>query len=99
MNKISTSQPRYVPEFSKFFPDPIYYIINPVGIAFYWALTVVLYLVDHPGAESPLQRHLVDDHGVLHVVAGVGDDGNDGVCAHGIVVQPDVVVVRGPEEG
>ena len=58
-----------------------------------------VYLVDHPGAESPLQGHLVYDHGVLHVIAGVRDDGDNGVRAHGIVVQPDVVVVRRPEEG
>jgi hypothetical protein len=56
------------------------------------------HLVDHPGTESPLQRHLVDDHGVLHVVARVGDDGHNGVGAHRVVVQPDVVVVGGTEE-
>ncbi len=56
------------------------------------------HLVDHPGTESSLQRHLVDDHGVLHVVARVGDDGHNGVGAHGVVVQPDVVIVGGTEE-
>jgi hypothetical protein len=56
------------------------------------------HLVDHPGTEPPLQRHLVDNHGVLHVVARVGDDGHNGVGAHRVVVQPDEVVVGGTEE-
>ena len=55
-------------------------------------------LVDHAGAEAALQRHLVDDHGVLHVVAGVGDDSHNGVGPHRVVVQSDVVVVRRTEE-
>lgn len=38
-------------------------------------------------------------HGIFHVVASVGYDGNDGICATWIVVQVVVVVHVGPDEG
>ena len=56
-------------------------------------------LVDGAGGEPALVGRLVDDHGVLHVVAGVADDRDDGVGSHRVVVHADVVVVRGAEEG
>ena len=43
-------------------------------------------LVNHSSAEAAFERHLVDDHSVLHVVAGVRDDGHDRVGSHRIVV-------------
>ncbi|KAJ6261125.1 LOW QUALITY PROTEIN: hypothetical protein Dda_3790 [Drechslerella dactyloides] len=54
---------------------------------------VFLRLVDGTVSESALVRRLVDNHGVVHVVAGVCDDGNDGVHPVGKVVQ--AVLYRG----
>ena len=47
---------------------------------------IIVHLVDHSRAKSALKRHPVDDHGVLHVVAGVGDNSNDGIRPHWVVV-------------
>ena len=58
-------------------------------------LELVLFnFIDGSVSEAALERGFVDYHGVVHVVAGVGDDGNDGVHAVGEVVET-VVVVEG----
>lgn len=41
--------------------------------------------------EPTLVRRLVQDHRVLHVVSGVGDDGDDGVRAVGEEIEPVLV--------
>jgi hypothetical protein len=56
-------------------------------------------LVDGSEAKASLVGGLVEDHSVLHVVSGVGDDGDDGVHPVGEEVHAVLVVEVGSDDG
>ena len=43
-------------------------------------------------------RRLINDHGIFHVVAGVGDDSDNGIGAHGKIIQTYIVMMYGSEQ-
>jgi hypothetical protein len=58
-----------------------------------------LRLVDRTVTETSLVSRLVQDHGVLHVVPGIRDDGDNGVGAVREVVESIVIVQVGSNHG
>jgi len=55
-------------------------------------------LVNGTMAEAALIGTLIDDHGVLHVIAGIRDDGDDSVCSTWTDVKVIVEMLLRPDE-
>lgn len=49
--------------------------------------------VDNPMGKTSLERHLIQAHGVLHIISCIRDDSHTGISTERVIVKP-VVVVR-----
>mmetsp|Transcript_67566 Transcript_67566/g.162218 ORF Transcript_67566/g.162218 Transcript_67566/m.162218 type:complete len:225 (-) Transcript_67566:1626-2300(-) len=52
-----------------------------------WCSLQDLRFVHGPPGKATLERSLVDHHGILHVIACVGNDSNNGVGARGVSIE------------
>jgi hypothetical protein len=55
--------------------------------------------VDDAMSKSSLITTLINDHGILHIIASIAEDRNDGITTTTIVPKPKAIINLTPDQG